>query len=118
MRPMLSRTYFVREQCKASDDVAYIDGRYAMHHSFQGTTAHRLGVDMEDAVQFHLARWVDELERKRLADNTKGHPRKIVAQLLEYCDVPGPAAERLTNEGRIRVILGLMAKTSPFFLSF
>ena len=73
---------------------------------------------MEDAVQFHLARWIDELERKRLADDTKGRPRKIVAQLLEYWDVPGPAAEPLTDEGGIRVILGLMANTSPFFLSF
>jgi cohesin loading factor subunit SCC2 len=108
-----------REQGSLSDDEAsYIDQYYAMHHSFQAMMAHRLGVDMEDAVQFHLARWVDELERNRLSDDTKRHSRKIVAKLLDYWDVPGPAAEPLTDEGVIRVILRLMANTSPFFLAF
>jgi PHD-finger len=80
-----------REQRKVSDnEAAYIDQYYAMHHSFQAVTAHRLGVDMEDAVHIHLSRWIDELQRKGLADDNTGHPRKIVAQLLEYWDVPGP----------------------------
>ena len=109
-----------REQRKLGAEVAeYIDQNYVLHHSFQAVTAHKLGVDMEDAVHFHLARWVDELERRGLDDDSlTSRPRKIVAQLLEYWDVPGPGAEALTEEGGVRVVLALLANTSPLFRSF
>lgn len=119
--PCCLRKIVGREQRKVShNEAAYVDQYYAMHHSFQAATAHRLGLNVEDAVHFHLARWIDELERKRLVDDSvsSGHPRKIVAQLMEYWDVPGPAAETLSDEGGIRVILALMAKTSPLFITF
>jgi len=113
----------VREQRKLSnDEAAFIDQNYALHHSFQAVTAHKLGVEnLDDAVHFHLARWVDELERRGLMDvglKNGAHPRKIIARLLEHWDVPGPAAEPLTDEGGVRVVLAVLANTSPLFRAF
>ena len=108
-----------RESRQCQDEEGYMDQYYAMHHSFQAATAHRLGVDMEDAVHFQLARWIDELEYKGVNDDSlTRRPRKIITRLLEHWNVPGPAAEPLTDEGGNRVIVALMANTSPFFLSF
>lgn len=110
----------LREQRKLlGGEAAFVDENYVLQHSFQSVTAHRLGVDMDDAVHFHLARWIDAIERRGLTDDSlKAHPRRIVAQLLEYWDDPGPAAEPLTEEGGVRVILALLANISPLFRSF
>jgi cohesin loading factor subunit SCC2 len=109
-----------REFSKYSDyEIDYLDKNFVMHYSFQAATSHRFGLAMTDAVRMHLARWIDQLERKRLDDNNMNVlPRMIVARLLEYWGKPGPAAEPLTGEGSLRVILCLLAETSTFFLSF
>lgn len=108
-----------RERRFAEKESKYIDFNYILHHSFQAATVHRLGVDMNDAVHMHLARWVDDLAQHQDQDtDTASPPRRLVSKLMEYWDELGPAAEPLTEEGSVRVILALMANTSPLLRSF
>lgn len=97
-----------REQANLSSvDAKAIDLSYIMHHSFQAMTSHRLGLDIDDAVRFHLALWVEKLDKKKA-------PFRLSAALLENWDKPGIAAEPLSDEGVVRVALNLVAEELPF----
>lgn len=94
-----------------------VDEIYALHHSFLSNISHRAGVssDFQDAANFHLAQWVDELESK---NENKHEPLALTARLLEFWNKAGPGGEPLTEEGTNRLILSLMATTSPLVQSF
>jgi hypothetical protein len=105
-----------REEHRFPGMKEYIDSSYVVRHVFQSSLAHRLGV--ETAKQFHLARWMDELDQKCKTNGWLLNPRTIIGELLEFWDKPGPAGEHLTEEGGNRAILFVAAKGTPLMLSF
>ena len=98
-----------------------LDDIYAMRKTFLSTLSHRSGVTgLGPAISLHLARWVDELETK-YGRTAKAATRVVVHGILDYWEKGVPAAnsgDNLTEEGEIRVILALLAQTSPLLLSF
>jgi cohesin loading factor subunit SCC2 len=111
-----------REQERVGDSV---DDLFGMRYSFHSTLAHqhnKMDEPMEDSIQFHLSRWIDDTDRKMQCTKNTGPPLRRVAvlRLMEYWDgtIEPPKSERLTDEGCVRVILTLLAQSSPFFSSF
>jgi cohesin loading factor subunit SCC2 len=98
-----------------------LDELYAMRSSFQFTLVHQLGKigePLKDPINFHLSRWIEDTDRKLQDEKAR---RLVVSRLLEYWDgaaEPKKLTERLTDDGCVRVILNLLAQTSPLLLSF
>jgi cohesin loading factor subunit SCC2 len=104
-------------QSQETEDL--IDISYVMRHAFQCALAHRLGATgIEDAKHVHLARWLGEVEQKCNENGLNTQQHKVVTELLEFWEKPGPSGEIMTEEGGIRLILFLAAKTSPLIKSF
>lgn len=100
-----------KQQEFAMDD--YIDELYAVSHAFQSIFSHRLGItDIDDAKKFWMAHWVGNLHQKWGSGGLKAAPRRLVHELLEFWDVPGPSGEDTTEEGSVRLILYMAAKSS------
>lgn len=98
-----------------------LDNNYAMRHIFMATLSNRSDVPgLEAAISFHLARWADELESKYGA-KAKAATRVVVHGILDYWENGISALKtdnELSEEGAIRVILALLAKSSPLLLFF
>jgi cohesin loading factor subunit SCC2 len=103
-----------------------LDELYAMRYSFQFTLVHQLGkVDesLKDPIHFHLSRWIEDSDRKLQSLKNKGSSsrRLVVSRLLDNWDgviEPKKLTGRLTDDGCVRVILNLLAQTSPLLSSF
>lgn len=108
-----------REQSRYPQAQHVIDLEYTIRHSYQSQLAHRLGVEgLDHAKQFHFARWLDELEGRCTASGVTKQPHQIMNELSEFWEKPGPSGEFLSNEGGIRSILFVAAKTSQLAKSF
>ena len=115
----------VREQHRinvAEEGALLFDRIYAMRHAFQSVTTHQMrliGDGSNDSIQFHLARWIDEVDRKQIPQTGIAVKRLVTSKLLEYwvC-CAGLKPEMISDDGNFRVIVNLLTQTSPFFLSF
>lgn len=103
-------------------DTSLLDGIYAMRYAFQSVTTHQMRLidqTMDDPVKFHLARWIDEIDRKQITQTGLPLKRLTTSKLLEYWDSrAGLKAELLSDEGNTRIIVSLQTQTSQFFTSF
>lgn len=107
---ILERERRKQQECGVDE---YIDEVYAVSHSFQSILSHRLGVmNIDDAKKFWMANWVGELQQKWIPSSQSVAPRKLVLELLEFWESPGPSGEDATEEGSVRLILYLAAKSS------
>jgi len=131
-----------RERLKHANDGerTYVDDLYALHSAYLSMISHRAecAPELKDAARIHLARWIQELgklggpprddvhddeEEAEAARNagpstTASPPKRIVAELLEFWNRPGPGCEPLSDEGTNRMILSVVARASPMLLSF
>lgn len=116
----------VREQPNESEGVTLLfDKIYAMRYVFQSTTGHQIRLindhmdNMRDPINFHLARWIDEIDQKQIAQTGFQSKRLAISKLFEYWDdCARLKSEPMSDEGSIRVIVSLLTQTSQFFLSF
>lgn len=110
----------VRRRHQADGEQELVDEEFVFHHAQQTSVSQRLfAAEMARVSQFHLAGWIDQLERKSRDSSGNGsQPSRIVNELMESWSSPGPAGEALTEEGRIRAALYLVAKTTGLLLSF
>lgn len=91
----------------------YIDEPYAVSHSFQSILSHRLGImNIDDAKKCWLSHWVGDLHQKWSSSSQMATPRRLVLELLEFWESPGPSGEDATEEGSVRLILYMAAKSS------
>ena len=103
-------------------DEFIMDDHYILRHAFLSSIAHRKGVEnIGSAVQYHFARWLDELEMtaaKAPMENKKA--KKIVRELVNKWDSiePHTHGEELTDEGYNRMLLIIFANKSPLACSF
>ncbi|KAL7576521.1 hypothetical protein ACA910_018019 [Epithemia clementina (nom. ined.)] len=108
-----------REQRLRECDEAFIDRPYVMRHAFLSSLAHRKGVEnIETAVQFHFAQWLDDLHAKAFKKTTDKHTKTVLEELVNQWDSIEPNGEPLTDEGYNRTLLALFAECSPMALSF
>ncbi len=99
-----------QQQCGLNE---YVDELYAVSHAIQATLSHRLGiVNIEDAIKFWMAHWVENLHQKWNSSGEKASPRRLIHELLEFWDNPGPSGEDATEEGSVRLVLYMAAKSS------
>ena len=106
----------VREKKKYASiksNASVFDDAFAMRQSFLATLSHREGVmGLEPALNFHMARWADELDDKH---GKSPVTREVVNGILDCWEthfVDTHAGEVLTEEGGIRVILALLNHSS------
>jgi cohesin loading factor subunit SCC2 len=113
-----------RRQLGVEAATGIVDEVFTYRHSFLSRLSHRIGVaELVDATQFHLSRWVDEIERNsRSTIDQQATFRQLVQELLTRWEAPvgalGPGTDSLTEEGSSRITLHLLARTSPLCLSF
>ena len=108
-----------REQRVRDSDESLIDRPYIMRHAFLSSLAHRKGVEnIEPAVQFHFAQWLDDLQAKASKSKEQTRMERLLEELVNQWDSIEPNGEPLTDEGYNRMILALFAETSPMLLSF
>jgi cohesin loading factor subunit SCC2 len=115
----------VREQHRtngADGGAPWIDPIYAMRYALLSVTTHQMHLiddDMDDPIKFHLARWIDEVDRKNSSQSGLQQKQLATSKLLEYWDsCRALKPEMLSDDGNIRVIVNLLTQTSQFFLSF
>lgn len=108
-----------REKLKheATGEDGFIDEAYALEHSLLANLSLRQGsLEVRQASQFHLARWMDHLDRK--SGQLKKQPMHIIGTLLESWENPCPGSEPLTETGMNRLLVAVAAQTSPLVLTF
>ena len=115
----------VREQHRSDASeggTLLFDTVYAMRYAFQCATTNQMRLiddNVDDPIKFHLARWIDEVDRKQMPQTGVQLKRLATSKLLDYWDSSaGLKPELLSDEGNIRVIISLLTQTSQFFLSF
>jgi cohesin loading factor subunit SCC2 len=115
----------VREQHRtdiAEEGTLLFDRIYAMRYAFQSATTHQMCLiddNIDDPIKFHLARWIDEIDQKKISQTGLQLKRLATSKILEYWDsCAGLKPELLSDEGSVRVIVSLLTQTSQFFLSF
>lgn len=105
-----------------------VDDKYVTNLAFLTCLSYRWSAaDLNDAMHFHLARWIDDIGQYQDSDINPEHAikqkKKVICALLENYDEPfrfsaGSSGEPFTEEGSTRLILAHVTQSSSWLRSF